>query len=182
LSIRIEVEMKKALRLLACATLLALAGCGQQSRQESAAAPTENGPAPVSEKFDCTPASVHDGDTFACADGTKVRVAGINAREIEWDGSRMEDAGCNDGAPCPSVDAVAARDKLVALLGHAVRSGSFGRVYVSGPALACASNGTSYDRIAAWCVSPASGDISCDMVKSGAAARWDHFWRDHRCG
>jgi hypothetical protein len=116
-----------------------------------------------------------------CVDGTKIRVAGINAREIEWDGARMEDAGCNEGAPCPSLDAVVARDKLVALLGHATGRGPYGRIYVAGPRLACATNGTSYDRIAAWCVSPATGDISCDMVKSGAAAQWDHFWRDHRC-
>ncbi len=32
--------------------------------------------------FSCTPAQVWDGDTFTCADGIKVRVAGIAVREI----------------------------------------------------------------------------------------------------
>jgi hypothetical protein len=94
----------------------------------------------------------------------------------------MEDAGCNGNAPCPDLDAVAARDRLVALLGRATGRGPFGRIYVAGPLLTCAANGRSYDRVAAWCVSPVSGDISCDMVSSGAAAQWDKFWQGHACG
>jgi endonuclease YncB( thermonuclease family) len=33
--------------------------------------------------FTCVPAQVWDGDTFTCADGTKVRVAAIAAREVK---------------------------------------------------------------------------------------------------
>ena len=32
-------------------------------------------------------ASVHDADTFRCADGTRIRVAAINAREVDGSGT-----------------------------------------------------------------------------------------------
>jgi endonuclease YncB( thermonuclease family) len=136
---------------------------------------------PATGTFTCVPKWVHDGDTFTCMDMTRVRVAGINAREVEWDGKRMNDKGCNSNAPCPTVDAITARDRLVALLGKATETDSNGNVHVTGPALQCEANGTTYNRVAAFCRSPVSGDISCAMVASGAGAVWDRFWNQRRC-
>lgn len=31
------------------------------------------------------------------------------------------------------------------------------------------------------CSSPRSGDLSCAMLRSGHAARWDKYWGKHRC-
>jgi endonuclease YncB( thermonuclease family) len=138
-------------------------------------------PAAAASPFSCSPIWVHDGDTFTCSDMTRVRVAGINAREIGWDGRKNSDKGCNAGAPCPTVDAVAARDRLVALLGKPAGLDANGNMRVTGPVLTCQPNGTTYNRIAAFCRSPVSGDISCAMVASGAGAVWDRFWNNRRC-
>jgi endonuclease YncB( thermonuclease family) len=54
--------------------------------------------------FSCTVASVHDGDTFTCQDGTRVRLAGIDAREV--------DGSCAPGHPCASAPPEAATAKL----------------------------------------------------------------------
>jgi endonuclease YncB( thermonuclease family) len=49
--------------------------------------------------FSCVPAQVWDGDTFTCADGTKVQVAAIAAREVKCVKGRMSDRGCSVGQP-----------------------------------------------------------------------------------
>jgi endonuclease YncB( thermonuclease family) len=131
--------------------------------------------------FTCTPIWVHDGDTFTCSDRTRIRVAGINAREIGWDGAKNYDNGCNSSAPCPRLDAVAARDRLVSLIGKPQGLDANGNMRVTGPNLTCEPNGATYNRVAAFCTSPIGGDISCRMVASGAAARWDKFWLRRRC-
>src|SRR5436309_1915236 len=73
--------------------------------------------------FSCTVASVTDGDTLRCTDGTRVRISGINARE--------HDGTCNIGAPCPSASAVAATSALSGM--------------ASGQVLECQANGTTYN-------------------------------------
>jgi endonuclease YncB( thermonuclease family) len=148
---------------------------GDNDAPRAAPAAASNGP------FTCSPIWVHDGDTFTCSDMTRVRVAGINAREIGWDGRRNTDNGCNAGAPCPTVDAVAARNRPVELLGKPAGLDSNGNMRVTGPVLTCQPNGTTYNRIAAFCRSPVSGDISCAMVASGAGAIWERFWNNRRC-
>ncbi len=52
--------------------------------------------------FNCTPVAVWDGDgPIWCAEGPKIRLAGIAAREI--------DGICKSGHPCPSASGLAAR-------------------------------------------------------------------------
>jgi hypothetical protein len=34
--------------------------------------------------------------------------------------------------------------------------------------------------IGPWCVSPRTGGLSCQIVQSGHAARFERFWRGHR--
>jgi len=109
--------------------------------------------------FACTVASITDGDTLRCTDGTRVRIAGINARE--------HDDTCDPGAPCPDASADQGTATLTAL--------------ASGQVLSCQANGTTYNRIAAFCRTAAGIDLSCAMLESGTAARWDRYWQGHRC-
>ena len=37
------------------------------------------------------------------------------------------------------------------------------------------------NRTGAWCISPIGGDLSCAMVRGGWAARWNRYWKDHKC-
>jgi hypothetical protein len=63
---------------------------------------------------------------------------------------------------------------------HRNRQG--GTPALEGASLTCTSNGSAGGtRIGAWCVSPVVGDLSCRMVEAGFAARWDRYWREHRC-
>jgi endonuclease YncB( thermonuclease family) len=131
---------------------------------------------PAGQIFDCTPTRVWDGDgPIWCAEGPRVRLSGIAAREI--------DGTCRTNQPCPDADARQARDALVALVGHQRGRSVQGHVLVSGPTMRCRSAGSGGgDRTAAWCVSPRGGDLSCAMVITGKALVWKRYWRKHQCG
>lgn len=130
---------------------------------------------PVGESFTCTPTAVWDGDgPVWCQEGPKIRLAGIAAREI--------DGSCSVRHPCPDANAFEARDTLVKLVGKPTGIGPHGHVLVIGPPMQCTSEGPAGgSRTAAWCVSPKSGDLSCQMVALGMAARWDRYWKGHVC-
>ena len=125
--------------------------------------------------FTCTPTAVWDGDgPIWCAEGSKVRLAGIAAREI--------DETCKPKHPCPTATGVAARDGLVRALGGGHGSTPTGHVIVRGPALTCRSDGSAGgSRTAAWCIAPKVGDLSCEMIRQGLALRWQRYWRAHKC-
>ena len=131
---------------------------------------------PAGQTFTCTPTRVWDGDgPVWCAEGPRIRLSGIAAREA--------DGTCRRNQPCPEASAQASRDALVQLVGEPIGQSRYGHVLVRGPAMRCLSVGSGDgDRTAAWCVSPKGGDLSCAMVKSGFALRWDRYWRSHRCG
>lgn len=124
--------------------------------------------------FICTPTRVWDGDgPIWCAEGPRVRLAGIAAREI--------DGSCRPGQPCPDASGVDARDALVALLGGARGVAREGHVLVAGPQLTCLSEGSAGgSRTAAWC-RRGSFDLSCTMLRTGRTLRWPRYWRNHRC-
>lgn len=130
---------------------------------------------PAGQTFTCTPVRVWDGDgPLWCAEGPKVRLAGIAAREM--------DGSCRDNQPCPRVPAEASRDVLVRLLGKPAGRSREGHVLVRGSSLRCRSvGGAGGSRTAVWCVSPTAGDLSCAMVRSGAALRWGRYWGGHQC-
>lgn len=130
---------------------------------------------PAGQAFECTPIRVWDGDgPIWCAEGPHVRLSGIAAREMN--------GACNANQPCPKASAVEARDALVGLVGRPIGRSREGHILVEGPKLRCRSvGGAGGNRTAAWCVSPASGDLSCAMVKGGWALRWNRYWRNHRC-
>lgn len=116
---------------------------------------------PRGQTFTCTPTLVWDGDgPIWCAEGPKVRLARINARE--------HDESCRRNAPCPAASGRAARDYLVQLLGGPRGITRTGHIRVAGPPLRCRSDGWGKgDRTAAWC-SPFGGiDLSRQLVRSG---------------
>lgn len=125
--------------------------------------------------FTCTPVAVFDGDgPVWCAEGPKVRIAGVAAREI--------DGTCKPNQPCPPVDAIDARDRLVRLFGGPKGQLGTGHVSVRAAPMTCISEGSAGgSRTAAWCRSPAFGDLSCAVVRAGGAIRWPRYWREHRC-
>lgn len=116
-----------------------------------------NGPAPMSEAdFMCTVAKVNDGDTLRCADGTRVRLHAVAARE--------SNETCSPGHPCPSASAAAATSALTRM--------------VAGQTLACMETGTSYNRVTAICWTPQGVEVNCAMIKSGTTVVWDRFNRE----
>lgn len=127
------------------------------------------------EVFTCTPVAVWDGDgPIWCAEGPKIRLAGIAAREM--------DGTCTPGHPCPTASGVAARDQLVRYLGGPRGSLPNGHIRVATRPMTCRSDGSGRgSRTAAWCVTSSGLDLNCAMVTSGAAVRWHRYWRNHRC-
>ena len=125
--------------------------------------------------FKCTPTAVWDGDgPIWCAEGPKVRIAGVAAREM--------DGSCSRNHPCPLVSGVEARNRLVRLFGGPKGTLSTGHVKVRSEPMQCVSDGSARgSRTAAWCYSPVFGDLSCAVVRMGGAMRWPRHWRDHQC-
>lgn len=150
---------------------LLLAGCSvAQSGERSPHGELSDG-----SSFTCSPLKLWDADgPLHCAEGPRVRLAGIAAREL--------DGSCRSNHPCPAADPVAARDHLASLLGEVVGQSEQGHLLIRGAPLSCVSNGSAGGgRVGAWCSSPTVGDLSCRMVADGMAARWDRYWRGHQC-
>ena len=122
------------------------------------------------DRFTCTPTAVWDGDgPIWCAEGPRIRLAGIAAREI--------DGTCKPNHPCPNASGVAARDHLVGLLGGRTGRASTGHIRVQSAPLRCRSDGSAgRSRTAAWCTHPKHGDLSVKMVRGGYAVRWERYW------
>jgi hypothetical protein len=130
---------------------------------------------PADQTFACTPVAVWDGDgPIWCAEGPKVRIAGVAAREI--------DGSCRPRQPCPPISGRQARDRLVQLLGRSRGSLPDGHIRVLSATMTCLSDGPAGgSRTAAWCRSPVFGDLSCAVVRQGGAVRWPRYWRRHDC-
>ena len=130
---------------------------------------------PAGQIFRCTPTRVWDGDgPIWCAEGPRIRLSGVAAKELN--------GSCSVGHPCPDADPVEARDALVQLIGKPTGQSREGHVLVQGPMMTCRSDGgAGGNRTAAFCVSPQSGDVSCNMVAGGWAAKWQRYWRRHLC-
>jgi endonuclease YncB( thermonuclease family) len=130
---------------------------------------------PTGLTFNCTPIAVYDGDgPVWCAEGPKIRIAGVAAREM--------DGTCRQNQPCPPVGAMDARDRLVRMFGGSKGQLETGHIVVRSATMTCVSEGSAGgSRTAAWCNSPVFGDLSCAVVRSGGAIQWPRYWRDHRC-
>jgi endonuclease YncB( thermonuclease family) len=125
--------------------------------------------------FTCTPIRVWDGDgPIWCAEGPKIRLAGIAAREI--------DGTCRPNQPCPTAGAVEARDRLAVLIGKPVGFSREGHVLLKAVPMRCTSVGDGKgSRTAAWCVTAQGVDLSCAMAQSGMALRWARYDGDKVC-
>lgn len=147
-----------------------LAAAGSWSAPAEAASAVKSGIA-----FSCTAVAVWDGDgPIWCAEGPRIRLAGVAAREI--------DNSCRPSHPCPGASGIVARDTLVGLLGGARGTLATGHIKVSAVRLTCISEGDGRGgRTAAWCVAPRVGDLSCALVGSGVALRWARYWRNAQC-
>jgi len=118
-----------------------------------------------SDEFVCTPIAVWDGDgPVWCAEGPKLRLKGIAAREM--------DGTCSPGHPCPTASAVAARDALVRLLGGPRGTMSTGHVRVHAPPMQCRASNISYSRIVAACRMGNGRDLSNAMLETGTVLPW----------
>ena len=101
---------------------------------------------PEQASFACPVVRVHDGDTFTCASGERIRLRAIDAPEI---------GECRGhGGRCVSGDGYASRDALRRL--------ALGRTAI------CRPSGRSYDRTVASC-SVGKLDLSCAQVRAGQA-------------
>ena len=120
---------------------------------------------PTGGSFPCHVVSVHDGDTFTCAeqDGAgrsiRIRLAGVDARELG--------DYCAAGHPCSPA--------------HADDSTAELRRLANGQALSCQPNGTSYNRVSAFCRRSDGVDLSCAMLQGHFVAIWPRYWGGHRC-
>ena len=131
--------------------------------------------------FLCTPTLVADGDgPVWCAEGPRLRIAGIAARE--------RDNSCRRGHPCPDASGDDAMRALVNLLGGArgrirFRGAAYDHVRVNAPAMRCLSIGSAGgNRTGAFCTLGDGRNLSCAMLASGTVARWGRYWRgDQRC-
>jgi endonuclease YncB( thermonuclease family) len=126
----------------------------------------------------CTPVLIYDADTLTCADGAKLRVAGVNARELKG-------APCPRDFPCPAMSAVQARQVTVRLLGATViGSRPTGHLVVRAPAIRYWPVDRNRDRIVARVTTASGGDLRCSLVAARAVADWPKFvrrYRLHRC-
>ena len=109
--------------------------------------------------FACAVVAVVDADTIRCGSGVRVRIAGISA--LERNGS------CNSPR-CPTMLHSQAKP-IVERIAYQRR-------------LMCDPVVRSYDRIVADCRLPEGGWLSCTIIASGAAVRWERYWRQYRLG
>ena len=98
------------------------------------------------------------GAALRCADGTRIRIAAINARE--------KDGSCAANAPCPAIRHEQAQP-IVARM-------------TLGKTLQCRQVGASYRRVVADCTLPDGRRLSCAISATGAAAWWPDYARRYR--
>jgi endonuclease YncB( thermonuclease family) len=121
--------------------------------------------APLS-SFQCTVTRVHDGDgPLWCANGIKIRVAGIQAPDFE------------DAEPCRR-----ARSGYVCSDVRAARSQQIVERLTLGRTMVCQPVDRSYSRVVARCTLPDGRSLSCAILAASAATRWDSYWRRYRMG
>lgn len=97
--------------------------------------------------FLCAIAWVIDGDTFACGDARRVRLAGIDAPELH---------GCPPRRRCTPGNARASKLNLERL--------------ANGRTARCRAVGTSYGRTLAFC-QVRGRDLACQQLRAGYAVR-----------
>ncbi len=108
--------------------------------------------------FICLVASVTDGDTIRCTNGTRVRLAAINARE--------KDGSCRTGMVCPIMPPARAKAIVTRMVLH--------------KRLTCAPMGKSWNRTVGACRFADGRSVSCAIAATGAAAWEPSYARRYR--
>lgn len=101
----------------------------------------------------CAAAMAIDGDTIRCEDGTRIRVAGIEANEMR--------GGCHLTA-CSPVPGRVAKARMQAIVG--------------GQNVTYVVTGKSWGRVTASVQLPDGRDLSCVALSAGFVVRWDRYW------
>lgn len=114
--------------------------------------------------FTCTVLSVRDGDgPINCAEiDAKGQPVAVRLRGIE---ARDSDNRCRLDEACPKMSGAEAKATLTRI--------AVGR-------LQCVSFGPSYSRVDASCETSSGTDISCELIRIGAAVRWPQYDPDGR--
>ncbi len=119
----------------------------------------------ASAAFICTPVAVWDGDgPIWCAEGPKIRLGSIAAREL--------DGTCKSGHPCPRASGIEARDALVAIFGGSRGKLPTGHIKVSAAPMRCLATHQSYGRVVASCRLSDGRDLGVAMLRTGTVLRW----------
>ena len=122
----------------------------------------------------CTPALVYDADTLTCADGTKLRIAGVNSQELTGD-------PCPRDYPCPTMRAEPARRELVQILGGTITARRPTKhLVVRAPAFRYRVVDRTRDRLVAVVTLGNGQDLRCGLLRVGAVAEWTKFVRRYR--
>ena len=116
--------------------------------------------------FACHVVKVHDGDgPIWCANGIKVRVAGVQAPDYE------DTTPCREHRAeytCSDAEADRSRDITVSIVLHKT--------------MTCQPVGKSYKRVVARCTLEDGRSLSCALIAHGAAVKWDRWWRKYHMG
>lgn len=111
------------------------------------------------------PGYVTDGDTIRCADGTRIRVAGVQAPDKA------------SSSPCRQQ-----RDGYVCDTARAAVSKRIAQRLTLGRRLSCQPVDRSYQRVVARCTLPDGRSLSCALVAAGAADVWPSYWQRYGMG
>ena len=116
--------------------------------------------------FVCQVVRVYDGDgPLWCRSGQRIRIAGIQAPDFasaEPCRQHRPDYICDDRAAERS-------RRIMARLTLRRR-------------LVCQPVDRSYSRVVARCTLPDGRSLSCAAIASGAAVKWERYWRRYRMG
>ncbi|QNE31175.1 hypothetical protein F1C10_03960 [Sphingomonas sp. NBWT7] len=123
-------------------------------------------PADLPPPFVCQVVKVHDGDgPLWCANGRKVRVAGVQAPDYE------------NAEPCRRRKAAYVCDDAEARASQRIAA----RLTLN-KRLTCQPVDRSYTRVVARCTLPDGRSLTCALLAAGAATRWDSYWRRYKMG
>ena len=101
----------------------------------------------------CAAALATDGDSLRCADGTRIRLVGVEANELR--------GGCHVPA-CPTMPGRVAKARMQALLG--------------GQNVTYVVNGRSWSRLTASVTLPDGRDLACETLRIGMTVVWQRYW------
>lgn len=126
-------------------------------------------PADLPPRFTCEVIKVHDGDgPLWCADGRKVRIAGIQAPDFT-SATPCRDHRRNAGNYACNDQAAERSRRVVERLTLRKR-------------LTCQPVDKSYSRVVARCTLPDGRSLFCATIAAGAAVRWSSYWRRYGMG